>query len=117
MWMMVLAAAGSALSTPARSTAVLTLLRIVSGFMPYSLTIVNLNNLKALCDVFMTSYTRRSARALSREPMRPDPDKLEQARILYQNSKKTASEICRTLRPSHILQLLGNSEKSGYNPV
>ena len=42
---------------------------------------------------------REAAKARGRTGGRPrtDPDKLEQARILYQNSKKTASEICRTL--------------------
>jgi DNA invertase Pin-like site-specific DNA recombinase len=39
---------------------------------------------------------REAAKARGGRP-RIDPDKLQQARILYQNSKKTASEICRTL--------------------
>jgi DNA invertase Pin-like site-specific DNA recombinase len=43
---------------------------------------------------------RMSAKARGRSGGRPrtDPDKLEQARILYQNSDKTAAEICRSLR-------------------
>jgi DNA invertase Pin-like site-specific DNA recombinase len=42
---------------------------------------------------------REAAKARGRTGGRPrtDPDKLQQARILYQNSKKTASEICQTL--------------------
>jgi DNA invertase Pin-like site-specific DNA recombinase len=42
---------------------------------------------------------RQSAKARGRSGGRPrtDPDKLEQARILYQNSDKTAAEICRSL--------------------
>jgi DNA invertase Pin-like site-specific DNA recombinase len=42
---------------------------------------------------------REAAKARGRTGGRPrtDPDKLQRARILYQNSKKTASEICRTL--------------------
>ena len=42
---------------------------------------------------------RMSAKARGRSGGRPrtDPDKLEQARILYENSDKTAAEICRSL--------------------
>jgi DNA invertase Pin-like site-specific DNA recombinase len=46
-----------------------------------------------------TAAGREAAKARGRTGGRPrtDPDKLHQARILDQNSKKTASEICRTL--------------------
>ena len=42
---------------------------------------------------------RQSAKARGRSGGRPrtDPDKLEQARIMYENSDKTAAEICRSL--------------------
>src|SRR5512144_219547 len=42
---------------------------------------------------------RLSAKARGQSGGRPrtDPDKLEQARILYENSNKTAAEVCRSL--------------------
>jgi DNA invertase Pin-like site-specific DNA recombinase len=45
-----------------------------------------------------TTAGREAAKARGKSGGRPriDPDKLEQARILYENSEKTASEICET---------------------
>jgi len=46
-----------------------------------------------------TAAGRAAARARGRSGGRPrtDPDKLEQARILYLNSSKTAAEVCRSV--------------------
>jgi DNA invertase Pin-like site-specific DNA recombinase len=51
--------------------------------------------LKAEC----TAAGRAAAKARGRTGGRPrmDPDKLEQARILYLNSDKTAAEVCRSV--------------------
>jgi DNA invertase Pin-like site-specific DNA recombinase len=42
---------------------------------------------------------RQSAKARGRSGGRPrtDPGKLEEARILYENSEKTAAEVCRSI--------------------
>ena len=42
---------------------------------------------------------RKSAKARGRTGGRPktDPEKLEQARILYENSEKTAAQVCKTV--------------------
>ena len=46
-----------------------------------------------------TAAGRTAAKARGRSGGRPrtDPDKLEQARILYLHSEKTAAEVCRTM--------------------